>query len=146
MPPMRNRVLVGLTSIALCCGAITLTTCRRGAEPPPETVGSQPPKAPAPAAEIDSEYFITYPGATVDTETLAKYPTRLLQRIDAKPVEVIEYYRRYYHGRGWTDGPKLDQDTFTSRAFVGEEGWVTLTIQAPEAGSRTVSLIYTKRP
>jgi hypothetical protein len=120
--------------------------CRRAAEPPAESGGPPAQEEPARVVEIDSEYFITYPGATVDTETLAEYPTRLLQRTDAKPAEVFEYYQRYYHGRGWTDGPKLDQDTFTSRAFVGEEGWVTLTIQAPEAGSRAVSLIYTKRP
>jgi hypothetical protein len=146
MPSPRFRVFAQLTPVVLCCVALTLIGCRRDLEPPAETVGAAPEEKPAIVTEITSDLFVAYPGAEVDTATLKKNPTRLLQTVDATPVEVIEYYRRYYHGRGWADGPHLDQETFFSQSFVGDKGWVTVTIQAPEAGTRKVSVIYTERP
>jgi len=146
MAPPRIRVFTQLVPVALCCVALTLIGCRRETETPPETVGAVPEEKPAITTEITSDFFVAYPGAEVDTATLKANPTRLLQTVNATPGEVIEYYRRYYHGKGWADGPHLDQDTFFSQAFVGDKGWVTVTIQEPEGGTRKVSLIYTEKP
>lgn len=146
MASPRIRVFARLVPVALCCVALTLIGCRRESESPTEPVGAVPEERPAIATEITSDLFIAYPGAVVDTATLEKYPTKLLQTVDASPEEIVDYYRRYYHGRGWADGPHIDQDTFFSQAFVGDKGWVTVTIKAPEAGTRHVSLIYTEKP
>jgi len=146
MASPRFRVKAQLVPVVLCCVALTLIGCRRDIEPPAETVAAGPEEKPATVTEITSDLFVAYPGATVDTTTLEKYPTKLLQTVDAAPEEIIEYYRRYYHGKGWTDGPNLNKGEVLSQVFVGDKGWVTLGIQAPEAGARLVSLIYHEKP
>jgi hypothetical protein len=142
----RIRVFARLVPVALCCVALTLIGCRRESETPTEPAGAVPEERPAIATEIISDLFVAYPGAVVDTASLEDDPTRLLQTVDATPVEVIEFYRHYYQGRGWTDGPHIDKEDLFSQAFVGDKGWVTVTIRAPEAGVRKVSLIYTEKP
>jgi len=128
---------------ALCCIALVLTGCRRAAEEP---AGTPAQKKQAQAVEINSEYFVTYPGAEVDIAAFEGDPTHLLQTINATHEEIVAYYSRSYAEKGWTEGPSLDQPTFFSQAFMGPGGWVTLTVRAPEAGRRQVRLVYTERP
>lgn len=143
MSSTNPRTLARLAAAALCCLAVLSTGCRRSAEAPEEVpVAAEEPQT----AQIDSEYFVVYPGAEIDRAALERNPTQLMQTVSATTDEVTAYYTRYYQDKGWTEGPFLDQPDFISRAFMGPHGWVTLTVRAPQGGRRQVSLIYTARP
>ena len=133
---------ISLLTITLCCLVLATPGCRRGAEEPSQV--SSPEEQPQ-AVQIDSEYFVAYPGAEVDVAGLEQHPTQLMQTVNAARDEIVTYYTRYYEGRGWTEGPVLDQPDFFSQAFMGPSSWVTLTVRAPEAGRRQIGLVYTDR-
>ena len=143
MSSTTNRTIVRIAAVALCCLAAASTGCRRSAEAPEEVPA---PEDQQQAVQVGSEYFVAYPGAEIDRAALERNPTQLMQTVDATTDEVTEYYTRYYQDKGWTEGPFLDQPDFISRAFMGPNGWVTLTVRAPATGRRQVSLIYTARP
>jgi hypothetical protein len=131
-----------LLTTALCCLVLATPGCRRAAVEP---MGAPAPELQVQTVEISSEYFVAYPGAEVDVAGLEQHPTQLMQTVNAAPDEIVTYYTRYYEGRGWTEGPVLDQPDFFSQAFMGPSGWVTLTVRAPEAGRRQIGLVYTDR-
>lgn len=131
-----------LLTTALCCLVLATPGCRRAAVEP---MGAPAPEVQVQTVEISSEYFVAYPGAEVDVARLEQHPTQLIQTVNAAPDEIVAYYTRYYEGRGWTEGPVLDQPDLFSQAFMGPSGWVTLSVLAPEAGRRQIGLIYTDR-
>ena len=133
------RTIAQLAAVIFCCLAVASTGCRRSAEVPGEVPA--PTEQPQ-AVQIDSEYFVAYPGAEVDKAGLEQHPTYLTQKVNASTEAVIQFYSDYYTGRGWTKGPVLDRSDLYAVTFLGPDGRVTVSVRSPEGGSRLVGLVY----